>query len=212
MGQAAPLVDRLFEQLHDLPPEGAALVLLGTLVVGKLGVPLPEDVLLLSAGYLASTGTLSLSTALGLGFVGALLGDALVFALGRRFGEAVFELGPVRRLVPRATLEAARKRVQARGGAACLGARFVPGMRGALFLSAGALGVSPRDWIRYDLAGAVITVPLTVGLGWAFGDRIEQVFAAARGVQGSVVVGVLVLAVGYVVWKKVRPQRGEASP
>ncbi|MCB9666425.1 MAG: DedA family protein [Alphaproteobacteria bacterium] len=211
MGSGPALVDAVLARLHDLPPEAAAAVLVGTLMVGKVGVPLPEDVLLLSTGYLASTGAFDLPAAIALGFFGALAGDALVFAVGRRFGEAVFELAPVRRLLPRSTVAAAQRRVRAHGGLACFGARFVPGMRGALFLSAGAMGIPPRTWITWDLLGACLTVPLTVGVGWALGDRIDQVLGAARHVQGGVVVGVLVLVVGYVAWKRGRGGRQEAG-
>jgi membrane protein DedA with SNARE-associated domain len=62
-------------------------------------------------------------------------------------------------------------------------ARFFAGFRALVYLSAGSLGVPPGRFFLYDLAGAAISVPVVVTLGYVFGQQIEQVIHYVGGFQ-----------------------------
>ncbi|HYR54969.1 MAG TPA: DedA family protein, partial [Myxococcaceae bacterium] len=68
--------------------EGVAayLVIFGVLVACGLGVPLPEDISLVTGGFLAYLEVANLFVMMGVGFVGILCGDSVIFLAGRRFG------------------------------------------------------------------------------------------------------------------------------
>ncbi|MDA8408090.1 MAG: DedA family protein [Deltaproteobacteria bacterium] len=60
--------------------------LIGILMLGIVGAPFPDDLVLLFTGYLVSAGYLKLEPAMASAWVGSLLGISLSYALGRFFG------------------------------------------------------------------------------------------------------------------------------
>jgi membrane protein DedA with SNARE-associated domain len=60
-------------------------------LLGNVGVPIPEETILALSGYLAQRGDLRLPTVLVVAFVSAVLGDNLGYWLGRRCGRAAIE-------------------------------------------------------------------------------------------------------------------------
>ena len=60
--------------------------LAGLLLLCGLGLPVPEDISLISAGYLAHLGTVEIHTVFLVCFVAVLGGDTLAFTVGRSFG------------------------------------------------------------------------------------------------------------------------------
>lgn len=200
------LIDLLIRTLRDMEPRTAFLSVLGVLLLCGLGLPMPEDIILITAGYLASLGKFSLATAIGLGMAGVLSGDAVLFFLGRRYGDNVFRLGVVRRMMSEEKLEEAKERVRRNGGAICFVARFLPGLRSPIYLMAGAMGIPPRTYLVQDGLAASISVPVWVVAGWYFGEQIEGALLWARQFQtfllGAIVIGAV--AYGIVQWRKAR--------
>ena len=67
----------------------AALFLV--VVLGNLGLPVPEESILALAGYAVWRGTLSLPVVLAVGIASAVVGDNLGYWIGRRYGRTVLE-------------------------------------------------------------------------------------------------------------------------
>ena len=63
------------------------------------GSPLPEDVPLLTGGWLCYKGLANVWIMILVGLVGVLSGDFLLFSLGRRFGHQIMEHRLFRKLV-----------------------------------------------------------------------------------------------------------------
>src|SRR6185369_15209105 len=61
------------------------------IVLGNMGLPVPEETVLALAGYAASRGVLHLPTVLVVGVVSAVVGDNIGYWLGRRYGRAAIE-------------------------------------------------------------------------------------------------------------------------
>ncbi len=204
------LIDGFITWLRDLDGTTAYFTLLGVLGLCGLGVPIPEDIILISAGFLVSLGKFGLPEAVVAGMVGVLSGDAVLFFVGRRYGRQVFELPWVRRLFPPALQKQAEIRVQENARFICFVARFLPGLRSPIYLTAGALGIPPRTYILQDGLAASISVPVWVGMGWYFGEEIAAALEMARDGQ-LVVVPLFVLAIlAYVVWQVRRGRAGAA--
>jgi membrane protein DedA with SNARE-associated domain len=78
------------EYLHAIPPV-AVLAIVG-LVIGleSLGIPLPGEIILVSAALLAAQGVVS-PVAVGIcASIGAIVGDSIGYSIGRRGGRALF--------------------------------------------------------------------------------------------------------------------------
>ena len=143
------------------------------LVLCGLGLPVPEEVPLLTGGFLVYRGITQYPTTLAISFIGVVAGDNSLFFLGRRFGAGVLRyLGFVR---PRARqrIEELKMFMDRHGNMAIFYARFLAGVRALVYLTAGSAGITPRRFVVYDALGAIISVPLAVSVGYFFGARID---------------------------------------
>ncbi len=147
-----------------------------------------EDLTCLTAGLLVPLGRLDLSAALLGCFLGIYLGDLGLWALGRLVGHPLLRWRWLRRRLPAGRLEALQQWFERRGGAALFAARFLPGTRLPLYLTAGALGTSLRQFALWTGLAALLWVPLMVlgaaFLGDAFVELLESRFAPPLAVLG----------------------------
>src|SRR5262245_59767045 len=116
-------------------------------VLGNIGLPVPEETVLAVAGYLVWRGELNLIAVLIVGIVSAVAGDNFGYWLGRRYGRnalpryARWVLGHPERLK---SMEAF---VERRGPSAVFVARFVTGYRFMAVPLAGCSSLRVRDAI-----------------------------------------------------------------
>jgi membrane protein DedA with SNARE-associated domain len=167
------------------------------LVLCGLGLPVPEDLALLTGGFLVHRGITQYPTTLAISFVGVVAGDNSLFFLGRRFGTSVLRyLGFVRpRILPR--IERLRIFMDRHGHMAIFYARFLAGVRALVYLTAGSAGVSPRRFVIYDALGAVISVPLVVSVGYFFGHQIDLAIRYLGGFDRLVLVAAAACIIFY---------------
>ncbi len=185
-------------------------------VLGNVGVPLPEETILAVAGYLVWRGRLDLWAVLVVGIVSAVVGDNLGYWLGRRFGRswlpryARWVLGHPERL---GRMEAF---VARRGPLAVFVARFVPGIRFTAGPLAGALGLGFVPFLAANVLGALLYVPVVVGAGYAVGYGFGPYVEHLRHLEGQVERIVLVVAVasvlGVVLWRTIQALRERGKP
>jgi membrane protein DedA with SNARE-associated domain len=167
------------------------------LVLCGLGLPVPEDLALLTGGFLIHRGITQYPVTLAVSFVGVVAGDNSLFFLGRRFGTNLLKyLGFARpRILPR--IEWLKRFMDRHGHMAIFYARFLAGMRALVYVLAGSTGVSPRRFVVYDALGAMISVPLAVSIGYFFGDQIESAIRYLGGLDRMVLVVAAVCIVLY---------------
>ena len=173
------------------------------LLLCGLGLPLPEDIVLLVSGVLAAMEGRAWQSVAVVMYAAVLMGDSLIFLGGRRYGTRLL----ASRLLRPMFSEAKRARVEeftTRHGAKSLFlARFLPGLRAVVFFSAGSLGVSYLKFLLLDGLAALVSVPVFVWLGhflWQrFGDDVDSFDAAvARVHDGAVWFGALLLLFVFV--------------
>jgi membrane protein DedA with SNARE-associated domain len=146
-------------------------------ILGNIGLPVPEESVLLLAGYLVWDGQLSLFWVLTVGIAAAVIGDGLGYWLGRRIGPALFERhGPLVGLTPD-RLRRLQDFVCRRGAFGVFVARFLPGLRAAAGPVAGMLGVPFTTFAIANVAGAFAYVPLAVAVGYGFSTAVGAVLA-----------------------------------
>jgi membrane protein DedA with SNARE-associated domain len=198
------LVLDLFDTISQLSGPAAYCTIVGILFICSIGVPIPEDITLLSAGLLASGHRISLMGALVSGFAGVLIGDAILFFLGRRFGKRFFALPGLRRIFTPTRILAAEARIRKNGPFICFIARFLPGLRSPIFAMSGALGVKRSTFFMLDGLAALLSVPLWVYIGYWVGDNFDDALDMAKQIQTYIISGVLFLIIGYVCFKLMR--------
>lgn len=181
--------------LHQFVGHWGYTAIFVVVVLGNVGLPVPEETILALAGYLVWRGKLRLSLVLAVGIVSAVVGDNFGYWLGRRYGQealpryARWVLGHPERL---GAMEAF---VLRRGPVAVFVARFVPGVRFAAGPLAGALGMRFSSFLAANVAGAALYVPVVVGAGYAvgygFGAYVERLRYVAGEVERIVILVVL---------------------
>jgi membrane protein DedA with SNARE-associated domain len=153
---------------------GWAYLILFLLAFLDVLVPIvPSETAVITAGVVAASGDLNLALIIPAAAVGAFLGDNTVYLIGRRFGGRVTE-----RFFSgeKATERMAWAEVQLseRGGELIVIARFIPGGRTAVALSAGTLAYPWRRFVVFDLAAAFIWASYAALLGYYGGRTFES--------------------------------------
>lgn len=184
-------------------------------ILGNMGVPLPEETILILAGYMVWQGDLRLSLVLGVGVLSAIAGDNIGFWIGRRYGQGTVEryahwvLGDARRV------KSMEGFVARYGPLGVFVARFLPGVRFMAGPLAGAAGLRPLRFSAANVLGAALYVPLLVGLGYAVGLGLGSYVARLRRVVGAMerlVLAVAILAALAVMgWRVLRAARSRGG-
>jgi membrane-associated protein len=146
-----------------------------------LGVVFPGEIAILVAGAAAQVGTLSLWAVIPTSVAGAVIGDAVGFGLGRRYGERLLRRLPDWLVKPEA-VRATNDLLRRRGP--------------ILVLIAGLAGMSGLTWGRflpYNLLGGVIWATVVALLGYLAGAGLAVV-QEQLGMVSNIVLGVLVAA------------------
>ncbi len=188
------------------------------LVLCGFGLPMPEDIVLATGGVLAwlasdlesvTLGALlhdrGLLTMVGVGLAGILVGDAVIFLAGRRFGHRIADVGPLRRVITPAKLEAVEKLIRRRGNLVVVIARFLPGLRAPTFFTVGHAKMPLWEFLLFDGAAALFSAPFWVCLGFWLGSDLEALAHEASRFSHFILLGVaVVLFALWVRWYQAR--------
>ena len=174
------------------------LALFLLLVAGGVGVPVPEEVIQLTAGFLARRGILSFWPAVLVTWTALVLGDFLFFRLGRSHGPGLLDSPRVARVLTPARRAFIERHFARHALLTIMVARHASGFRLPVYALAGASGrVRSRTFLLADGLSALLSVPLVLGAGWYFAAHLEDVKRRIHEIE--LVVGLLVL-LGVVAW------------
>jgi membrane protein DedA with SNARE-associated domain len=202
----------LLERLVALFAEnGYAAVFIALLLCGA-GIPLPEDITLVAGGIIAGLGYANVHTMAAVTMVGVLLGDAAMFLLGHHYGEHLLQWKPIALLMPPRRYAKMQEKFERYGNRLMFFARFLPGMRTAVYITAGATHrVSFWRFLLLDGFAALISVPFWVYLGYFGANRREWLLMWIHRGQSSLwVVGSIALFALLTWWLYRRRRRQSA--
>jgi membrane protein DedA with SNARE-associated domain len=204
-------MESLFDHLASLSPASVYYTLVGVLLLCGLGLPIPEDISLITAGYMAHVRVVNVHTAFLVCLAAVLAGDTLAFVLGTFFGARVLQNRFFQRVfTPRKQLRV-RAYFRKYGSKVIFVGRFLPGLRFSIFFSAGTLGVRPATFFVYDALAAAVSVPALVYAAWFFGEHIDRVASWARRSEYGILV-VALAALMLIAVKAYRRQRQHKHP
>jgi len=171
------------------------------LILGGLGLPIPEEAPIILAAVLTRNGQMTGSLALASCLIGVLLGDMVVYFLGFFYGEKVLRFPVTRRLLTRQREEQIKGYFHRHGFKILLSGRFVPGFRTAAYLTAGILKLPTLKLLLIDLVAASLSTFFMFGLGFAFAYQIQK---GIREVQQWLTI---IAGLGVAIWLLIRYYR-----
>ena len=161
----------LLTSAHGAPAYG---LIFGVLVACGLGLPLPEDVSLVTGGYLSFVGAAQFVPMLAVAFAGILAGDLLIFMAGRRYGSDLAESRWSSRFFSAAKRCKAEEYFNRHGEGLVLAARFLPGFRAVTFFVAGASPMAGWKFLLLDGLAACVSAPVWMVLGRRLGPQLPD--------------------------------------
>jgi membrane protein DedA with SNARE-associated domain len=194
--------DWLTQQITDSPWTYLVVFLAAG---GDVLLPLiPSETIVISAGVVAARGGLSLWILIPVVAVAAMVGDNIVYFLGRRVGDPV-----VARLAhgerAQGRLRWAERATTRHGPVVIVAGRFIPGGRTVSTLAAGTLEMPWRMMIAADVCAAVAWALYASLLGYlggsAFEDSLWKPLVLAFGVAAA-------LTLATEVWRRHQRRRG----
>lgn len=188
----------------------AYFAVFGVLLICGVGVPIPEDITLVAGGLLAYHGLANVYVMIIVGLAGVLVGDSLMFFLGHRYGRRLVEKSFIKRFITPESLDEWSLKHQERGEKLLFAARFAPGVRAAIFFSAGMLKVPFKHFIIYDGSAALISVPAIIFSAYYFGNHLDDVISYIRQFEYSILL-LVALFICYIVLKSFRSKKAVKS-
>ncbi|MDE1892811.1 MAG: DedA family protein [Pseudomonadota bacterium] len=200
----------LLQQLITIFAENGYVAVFVALMICGAGLPLPEDITLVAGGVIAGLGYANVHVMFALAMFGVLLGDAGIFLLGHHYGARMLQWRFVARVLPPARYARVQDKFHRYGNRMLFIARFLPGMRTTVYLTAGMTHrVSFPRFLLLDGAAALISVPFWVYLGYFGADNHTWLMTWMHRGQASlwVLVGVVLLIVLLSWWRHRRRAR-----
>lgn len=144
-----------------------------------VALPLPEEPVLIAAGFLCYKGNANVWIMIVVAMAGIMGGDLTIHWIGRKHGDWVFRSRLLRFVLPEDRLEKAAAFFAKHGAKAVFFGRFIAGIRFVTFFTAGKFGVRRSVFFLFDFLAALLTIPISIWAGWRFGHKIEEGLAWA---------------------------------
>jgi len=164
-----------------------------------VGILVPGIIILFGIGALISLGVMDLLPIWLLGTLGALIGDIVSYAIGRRYRSSLADMWPFARF-PK-MLERGRQYFQVHGPKSVVIGRFIGPLRPVIPVTAGMLGLEPRRFLLVDIPACIAWTPAYLIPGMLFGASLEVASEYAGRMSLVLIIAVVVLwLTWWVIW------------
>lgn len=181
------------------------------LVLGIVGVPLPDEFLLTYVGYLVFRRHLSFAPALVSAFAGSACGITVSFILGRTAGTWVVHRFGRWLHVSDADLQRAHSWFERLGGWSLTLGYFVAGARHLTAIAAGMADFEPPKFAAFAYMGALLWTTCFIGLGIYLGERWHEGSRPIRHLSVVALAALGVAALAYLLWR-IHHNRSASAP
>jgi len=165
------------------------------LVLGIVGLPVPDETLLTFAGYLVSRGQLKLAPVLTAAVLGSVCGITVSYALGRVTGYLLIEKYGAKLHLRMEYVQRVHDWFRRLGRFTLTIGYYVPGVR---HLTAYVAGASKLEWPVFAVfayTGAAIWTSSFIALGYLVGEQWQQISGDMHryALWGAAILGAVVL-------------------
>lgn len=192
---------------------GSNILFAGALLICGLGVPIPEDIILLAAGAVTHRTDGQIVITVIVVMLAVLGGDSILFFLARRLGPRMISLWPFKYVLTEKRRARVRAMFEKRGAVAILIGRHVAGLRPCVFAMAGMEGMPYRKFIFWDSVGACISVPALTLAGYFGSESLDYIHEHIATAQFYLIGAAILAGALYLLfrWVRNRVRRSELA-
>jgi membrane protein DedA with SNARE-associated domain len=205
-----PALPGIFGTIEPILNHYGYLAVAFLVTVEDFGIPVPGETVLIAAALYAGAGRMNVVAVGIIGFLAAVIGDNIGFAIGHfggralalRFGRYVF--------LTSERLDKAESFFERHGGKIIVVARFIEGLRQANGIVAGITGMHWRRFLFFNAIGAALWVGVWVSVGYLAGNHITVIYQQITRYSLYVLIALGVALVAFIAWHLRRRARRRA--
>ncbi|MFA5313888.1 MAG: DedA family protein [Methanomassiliicoccales archaeon] len=172
--------------------------------------PIPSEMVVPFAGYLAQTGRLNFVLVILAATAGSTAGSTVSYALARYLGRPFFLRYGKWIFVDEETLDKADGFFARRGKYAVLLGHMVLGVRSIISYPAGLTKMDVKMFILFTFIGGLVWNTVLTTAGYMLGSKWMDFWQATDGWDTVIVVAVVVAVVAYLLWNWNRKRKSKA--
>lgn len=202
-----------------LAPLGSSLAHYGLwavalfVLVEDFGIPVPGETVLIAGAVFAGSGRLNVVAVGVVGFVAAVAGDNIGYAIGRFGGRALVERWGRYVFLTKERLDKAERFFERHGGKIIVVARFIEGLRQANGIIAGISGMRWLKFLACNALGAALWVGTWVSVGYFAGQHITSIYNGITNYSlYAAIAAVVVIAAWILLHLRKRRRARNAAP
>jgi len=146
-------------------------------LIEDFGIPVPGETILIAASVYAGAGRINVVAVAAVGFVAAVIGDNIGFALGHFGGRALALRWGRYVFLTEERLDKAASFFDRHGAWIITVARFIEGLRQANGIVAGISGMHWLRFLVFNALGAALWVGTWVSVGYLAGSHIDSIYS-----------------------------------
>lgn len=198
------------ESLLHITAERGYYTLAAVVFCEVIGLPIPAALALIAAGALAASGSMSVAASLGVAISAMLIGDSLMYLIGRNTGWWLLGMLCRLSLHPDSCILRSADVFYKRGRMVLVFARFVPGINTLAAPIAGSMVMPIGQFYAFDATGACLYACVYFGVGYLLSgmaggiEHAYQTFGHYVGSAAGLGVGGFLIYRGWD-WYRSRP-------
>jgi membrane protein DedA with SNARE-associated domain len=177
------------------------------LILGTLGLPFPEDGILLLGGFLIAQGVIRPLPTILIIYSGLLMTDFFLYSVGRKYGRRLVEHKRFQKIITDDRLAKLEEKFKKWGAWVVFFGRHLLGLRAQIFLVAGVLKLSWKKFLLVDAASALITITLWASIGYVGGNRLQALKKDISNIERIVMVILAILVGSLLLLRHLRKRR-----
>ncbi len=204
-----PYMDFIAALIEHFILKYSYLAVFSVLLWCGVGFPMPEDIILISGGFLVYKDTANLYWMALVALSGVMIGDIIIYYIGRKFGPDIINHRRFKKILSEKRLMKIEKLFNRYGTNIVFFGRFTAFVRTPIFLSCGALGLRLSTFLIYDFIAALVSIPFFILIGFYFGKEIER---ATKYIHDArlLILALILMAVFYILrMKRAKPKKNK---
>jgi len=198
------IIESLNQIVIDFISSSGYLGIFVAMLVEGIFTPIPSELIMPFAGYLASTGEFSLPLVILAGTLGATLGSTVAYGIARMVGRPLVDKYGKYILLDQKKVDKADAWFKKWGSWGILIGHAIPGIRSVISFPAGIFKMDLKRFVLFTFFGALIWNTVLSTIGYFLGEYYIEFWEAVGGWDLIILAVAGVALAAYLLWQRKR--------